>query len=640
MRPGRPVRVRIAGRVPRSSSMPRLASLAAATALTVLATASSASADTIIAGGNLPGAANTWTTAGSPYILQGDVTVPAGAMLTIEAGVEVRATANSDSQIAGQNTSRVELTVDGTLHVNGTAAAPVTLHSSTTTAGSWYGVIASPTSTVTFTHAAIQHAIFGLVSQALGTTLQTSNLTIQSASSYGLYLRAGNPTLDKVAVIGAGNFGIFVGDSASPTLTSCVVRNSGGYGVYVAHTSAGRSVTLDNCTLNANGTYGVYTGASAGNGATIAISDSIITNASYGIYRADAAAITVTNTNVWNNATANFNGVAPGTGALSANPLYVSATDLRLTSNSPSRFGASGGVDQGALPYDVVPTPGLYGTLWSNTTLTAAQSPYTSAGDLTVADGVTLTIEPGVTLSFQASSDIMLAGANASRGELIVRGRLIADGTPAGPIAIGSTSATSGSLVRRRPRRHRPRQRARQRHDRPRDLRPDLPLDRHRQRADPRDGRPGVVVRPVPAHRQPDDRRLALDLRRQLRDLRRRLGVADAHRLRRPQQRRRTASTSRTPAPAARSRSTTARSTPTAPTACTPAPRPATAPRSRSPTRSSPTPATASTAPTPPRSPSPTPTSGTTPPRTSTASPPAPARCPPTRSTYRPPTSA
>src|SRR5690606_937599 len=58
-----------------------------------------ASAQTTIPGGSLSGA-QTWTPAGSPYLVQGDVTIPAGASLEIQPGVEVRI-ATSDGQAAG-----------------------------------------------------------------------------------------------------------------------------------------------------------------------------------------------------------------------------------------------------------------------------------------------------------------------------------------------------------------------------------------------------------------------------------------------------------------------------------------------------------------------------------------------------------
>jgi hypothetical protein len=65
----------------------------------------------------------------------------------------------------------------------------------------------------------------------------------------------------------------------------------------------------------------------------------------------------------------------------------------------------------------------LSGTLSSNTTLFAANSPYTISGNLTVPAGVMLTIEPGTTLQFAAGAGISVNG-----------GQLIAAGTPDGRI--------------------------------------------------------------------------------------------------------------------------------------------------------------------------------------------------------------
>jgi hypothetical protein len=72
----------------------------------IAAAASGAAADTIVAGGNVIN--QTWTPAGSPYIVQGDVTVPVGAFLTVDAGTTIQF-ASTDGQAAGLDTNRVEL---------------------------------------------------------------------------------------------------------------------------------------------------------------------------------------------------------------------------------------------------------------------------------------------------------------------------------------------------------------------------------------------------------------------------------------------------------------------------------------------------------------------------------------------------
>ncbi|HEY5922584.1 MAG TPA: MopE-related protein, partial [Kofleriaceae bacterium] len=91
-----------------------------AVALTV--TASTAAATTV--SGSVSG---TWDVAGSPFIVQGDVTVPTGQTLTIAAGVEVRFDGH------------FKFIVNGRLDAQGTAFAPVTFtrHQATAASRGW-----------------------------------------------------------------------------------------------------------------------------------------------------------------------------------------------------------------------------------------------------------------------------------------------------------------------------------------------------------------------------------------------------------------------------------------------------------------------------------------------------------------------
>ncbi|MEZ4225409.1 MAG: DUF4215 domain-containing protein [Polyangiaceae bacterium] len=416
-------------------------------ALAALALAGPVAAATTIAGGNVIN--QTWTPAGSPYVIQGDVTVPAGAFLTIQAGTTVQF-ASTDGQAAGRNTSKVELSVHGTLTVSGTSGNPVLFQSqSGSTSGSWYGLIIESDATgASFAWADIRHGTYGILNEKSGNTLSVVDTTVQT-NQYGIYLSDGSPTLTRILST-ANQYGVYTVAPATTTINDSQIFSNTSYGIYAyATTGKSGSITVDQTTLDKNGSYGIYTNRAASSAALVAnVKNSVITgHGSYGVYRGSSsypATVNITYTDLWDNGT-NTN-AAFGTGAFSANPLFVSASNFRLTSNSPARFAGDTGGDIGALPYTGDVTVGLLGTLWTNTTLGLSGSPHTVSGDLTVPKGVTLTLEPGATLSFQ-TTDAMKAGTNTSKVEFSVAGTLLAVGSKAQPITLTSPGASSGSWI-------------------------------------------------------------------------------------------------------------------------------------------------------------------------------------------------
>ena len=420
-----------------------------------------ASAQTVVPPGNLVGS-QTWTSANSPYVLAGDLTVPAGTTLTIQAGATVQL-GTGDSLASGIDSNRTELTIAGTLVVNGTAMSPVSFVSGAgaPSTSDYYGVVLQGGATVNMTYATISHAHRGIHDSSTGATL--SNLTISNCN-YGFYNTGGSPTLTGSTIQNGTSYGIY-GTSGSITATNVTVRNNnsygiyaantalnlsqsfiaenGSYGVYVINSTGSRTSSLTHNTVWDNNSYGIYFYEQSGT-QTITIRDNmVLDNGTYGIRRSGTPISTVSHNLVFGSPTA-YSGTSGGTGAVTENPLVVNQAmgDLRPTSRSGARNAASDGMDIGAFAYDGVATPGLVGHIYVNTTLTAAASPHVVTGDLTVEPGITLTIEPGATVRFAETSDLMGAGEDTGRSELRVGGTLVADGTTSLGITIESNATT------------------------------------------------------------------------------------------------------------------------------------------------------------------------------------------------------
>jgi hypothetical protein len=281
---------------------------------------------TTIAGGNVIN--QTWTAAGSPYVVQGDVTVPPGAFLTINAGTVVQF-ASTDGVASGLDTARVELIVKGTLSVNGTAASPVYFEAqSAATPNIWYGLeINAAATSVTIVHAQIRHAVYGVQSAATGTVLSVSYTTVDT-SGYGMYSSDGSPTFDAVQATGCSQGFYFLG-KGTPTLTNVIAAQNTADGITAAGQGGQLALTVINATIHGNANTGlVIESASPAITTTITGYNLLVTsNVMRGVFRDTHLGFTganVTYTDAWNNGTDYVN-VVPGAGSISANPNYVSA---------------------------------------------------------------------------------------------------------------------------------------------------------------------------------------------------------------------------------------------------------------------------------------------------------------------------
>ena len=70
----------------------------------------------------------------------------------------------------------------------------------------------------------------------------------------------------------------------------------------------------------------------------------------------------------------------------------------------------------------------LSGFITQDTTFTIENSPYSIDGDVFISDGVTVTIDPGVTFQFKANSDLMQSGDYSDKSEIFVYGTLVCEG--------------------------------------------------------------------------------------------------------------------------------------------------------------------------------------------------------------------
>ncbi|MBI4819640.1 MAG: right-handed parallel beta-helix repeat-containing protein [Deltaproteobacteria bacterium] len=419
-------------------------------------------ADTIVPPGNLIGGTQSWTAAGSPYVLTGDVTVPLGTTLTLQAGTIVKSSVG-DTLVSGEDSARTELRVAGSLVVAGSAASPVRFISGATTpaVGDYYGIVGLIGGAVSLDYAEITHGQICLRDKGANAVVTRSAIRscstglridagapnissseLSANSSYGLHATgSADVTASGLEVFNNGSNGIYV-DTASIDLRTSVIRNNTSSGVYLSTSSGSETALLVHDTIYGNASRGVYAYRGTSTTLNVTVQDSIIlSNGSSGLYASNSPSFSAHHNLVYGHAT-DYSSVSAGAGSLTENPLLANAPafDFRPTHRSGARFSASDGTDMGAVPHDpTASTPRWTGHLFTDTTFSAGQT-YLVTGDLTVEPNVILTIEPGANVQFSAGTDEMVGGDDSTKSELRVRGTLIADGTASQHIEFGSSS--------------------------------------------------------------------------------------------------------------------------------------------------------------------------------------------------------
>jgi hypothetical protein len=302
-----------------------------------LASSLPVAAQTIVPGGTI--ATQTWSTAGSPYIVQGDLHIPTGNTLTIQAGTIVRFP-SGDTQASGLDPTRVEIVVDGILDVQGSGPGSVVFEAQTgTSPGTWYGirVTATPSASATLTGATIRHAVYGVQNAALGVPVIARQCRFTANSAAGLRIDAGNVDIERSTI------------DANPVGIDVTGAGSGGYGNLMIHSNATCGIrftttgtatpSLVNCTIHANGATGVELSATVSSSLTFMLKNCIVSGHTTGLASlpgGGSLTLLIDFSNFWNNTTHVTGTVSGGSGYYLLDPQYVAApVDLHLLPTSP-----------------------------------------------------------------------------------------------------------------------------------------------------------------------------------------------------------------------------------------------------------------------------------------------------------------
>ena len=247
-------------------------------------------------------------------IVNGDVTVPSGRTLTINAGTTIKFIYGFDKLGSGSSNTKSEILVYGALLAQGNTDNEIVFESSrhelTPGNNDWYGIYAGVGSDITMAHCIVREADYGIYAYKVANLTVTSCLfeEIKNAGIYmSLYAQSNPPEINYCRMHACGMYGIrcisrsftaykdtvedclygisYTGDS-SPLIDSCQITCAplgiSYYGIYASKTSMQASPTVTGCYVQGFSQGGIYLNGVSNSG--LITNTTVYQSGVYGIY--------------------------------------------------------------------------------------------------------------------------------------------------------------------------------------------------------------------------------------------------------------------------------------------------------------------------------------------------------------------
>lgn len=393
-----------------------------------------------------------WTLDGSPYVVQSTFTVSDGNTLTIDPGVVIKFKSAVGMTVNGaiQAVGAVGDTIAFTAYTDDHWGGDTDQNGPTTgSAQSWAGItITNPDAACQFTYCMIRWAgysnssVLSLTGTGAQLSLRSSCVLNGSLSNAGLSLAAGTNTDISDCRLASLYYGVM--NYGTVNIAGTTIQGCSPFAI----SSQSATATISHCTISSNvGPAGNNAGVVYASGGTFAMDHTVLTNnnntSGQWVVAANGNGAAVTNCRISNNSGGIY---LSGTGCRVVADTLESNTgsgfDLSLL---PAEFRDNIATGNGAFGY-AVPAPmvkevwlsntmgsngrgnaiGVYTGTISTPTQWVDEHPYAIRGDVTVADGTSLSLEPGSILKFNTNT------------QLIVYGALVAEGTPTDQIVFTS----------------------------------------------------------------------------------------------------------------------------------------------------------------------------------------------------------